>query len=99
MSEGVDELRRKCEQEPVPAIPSVAPNHNAPRGQCCRHGPKLSQIICKEFELTVIANTPCSSLALTAVIEAVVPLGSCYGSTLVFDKGGGIDRGELELGE
>lgn len=58
-----------------------------------------NQIICKEFELTIVSNTSCSSLALTAVIEAVVPLGSRYGSTLVFDKGGGIDRGELELGE
>ena len=33
--------QRKCEQEPVPAIPSVDPNHNAPQGQCCRRGTKL----------------------------------------------------------
>ena len=57
-----------------------------------------TQIVCKEFEL-IVSNTPCSSLALTVVIEPVVPLGSRYGSTLVFDKGGGIDRGELELSE
>ena len=85
--------QRKCEQEPVPAIPSVDPNHNAPAMLS-----PWNQIICKEFELTIVSNTSCSSLALTAVIEAVVPLGSRYGSTLVFDKGGGIDRGELELG-
>jgi len=58
-----------------------------------------TQIVCQEFELTIVANTPCSSLALTVVIEPVVPLGSRNGSTLVFDKGGGIDRRELELGE